>query len=254
MLSSQSITVGPGVPIPTRPSGLVASSGLHGPGNPNSVIEQFASAFKQPPDQAGIFRGQRRVKRGARGRRTSLFTSHKSGGSFVLESGLELAYALTLERDSSVLSYRAQAVRVDVFGYGFAYPDFVVRFEDRFEVHEVKASTASLGQKKICRFEALQAELQRHGIGFKTVTAETLPRGEEFERLCISYMRAHVCSMDEDHLAQALQILIARPPRGLTEAYAMMTDSAIPIAVVDFLLFYQKIKFCSEGMMKGDAS
>lgn len=220
----------------------------------SSILAQIRSAFGQLPDQAGILHGLRRVKRGARGRRTSMFTSAKSGGSFVLESGPELAHALNLERDPCVLAFRTQALRIEVPGHGVAYPDFLVQYANHFEVHEVKASEASIGKGQVQRYRALEAELVSKGIHFKIVSADVLPQGRAFEQLCIGYTRAHSLPIDDLLIQRAHQILRLRKPDALSQAYELIAESGVPVSTVDYLLFHGCIEFSSHTLPKEEAN
>src|SRR5690606_30105164 len=91
------------------------------------ILEQIDFAFNQKPNIAGTLHGQRRIYQGCLERRTSLFPSRKAGGSIALESFLELAYALQLERHPDVQSFRTQALKIPIGKNQEAYPDFLIR-------------------------------------------------------------------------------------------------------------------------------
>jgi len=76
------------------------------------LLTQIAQAFQKSPNLARVLHGDRKIRQGGRGRRTALFPSMKCGGSIPLESRLELAYAVVLERSPSVQEYRTQAIRI----------------------------------------------------------------------------------------------------------------------------------------------
>ncbi|WP_347017453.1 hypothetical protein [Acinetobacter seifertii] len=77
------------------------------------------------------------------------FLVKKNVGMIPVESNLELAYAIELERDLSVVSYRTQALKVQLSQCESNYPDFLVKYSDgRVEVHEVKADKLNLTEKK----------------------------------------------------------------------------------------------------------
>jgi hypothetical protein len=67
--------------------------------DPNSNLhEQIELAFKRGSDIAGVLHGIRKIHQGSVGKRTSLFPSKKNAGMIPIESNLELAYAIELER------------------------------------------------------------------------------------------------------------------------------------------------------------
>ena len=118
--------------------------------DPNSNLhEQIELAFKRGSDIAGVLHGIRKIHQGSVGKRTSLFPSKKNAGMIPIESNLELAYAIELERDLSVVSYRTQALKIQLSRSESNYPDFLVKYSDgRIEVHEVKADKLNLTEKK----------------------------------------------------------------------------------------------------------
>lgn len=99
--------------------------------DPNSNLhEQIELAFNRGSDIAGVLRGIRKIHQGSVGKRTSLFPSKKNAGMIPVESNLELAYAIELERDLSVVSYRTQALKIQLSQCESNYPDFLVKYSD----------------------------------------------------------------------------------------------------------------------------
>ncbi len=90
-----------------------------------SILDQIDFAFSQKPNIASILHGQRRIHQGSPGRRTSLFPSRKCGGAIALESRLELAYAVQLESNPDVESYRTQALKIPLSENHVAFLTFL---------------------------------------------------------------------------------------------------------------------------------
>lgn len=212
----------------------------------SSVAKQIHAAFKRCPDRADIHHGVRRVKRGCPGRRTAQFYSQKSGGSFVLESEPELLYALVLEQDPTVLSFRTQALRIDIPGWGTAYPDFVVRFKDHFEVHEVKPSLESLSQTKTEWHESLERVLRDHGFHYKMVFGDQLPTRDAFESTAFHYTRAYASPLSGDQIERAREVFALQPPINLAQAYAASATHQLPPNCVDYLVFHGELPLSSK--------
>ena len=104
-----------------------------------SIDEQVKFAFSSEPDIGGRFIGMRKIQQGSVNKRTSLFSSKKNGGMISLESNLELAYALELERNINVKHYRTQALKIALNEFQSVYPDFLIKYNnENIEVHEVK--------------------------------------------------------------------------------------------------------------------
>ena len=96
-----------------------------------AFLKSVRDAFSRQPDLAVRLHGVRKVQLGKRGQsRSSLFPSKKNAppehyAAYVpVESRLEQAYALCLERHPSVVAYRTQAICIDIpRGGGSHVPD-----------------------------------------------------------------------------------------------------------------------------------
>lgn len=77
---------------------------LGAPGAVSHILEQITAAFEKRPDVADVLHGQRRIRQGGKGRRTALFASRKNGGAVPVESKLELAHAVALQRFAHVIA------------------------------------------------------------------------------------------------------------------------------------------------------
>lgn len=132
-----------------------------------SILDQIETAFQSIPNIASTLHGQRKIYQGCYGRRTSLFPSTKCGGAIPLESRLELAHAICLERDPTVRNFRTQAIRIPLSKTNCCYPDFLVQtIDNTYEIHEIKPDIANLSAQELSRFEQLSALLYSIGIIF----------------------------------------------------------------------------------------
>lgn len=207
------------------------------------ILEQIDFAFNQKPNIAGTLHGQRHIYQGCLERRTSLFPSHKAGGSIALESFLELAYALQLESHSAVESYRTQALRVPIGQSQELYPDFLIRTQNgNFEVHEVKPSIQHLSKEKIQRFERLRSILASIGISFKLVDANTLPQRQALTQLLHLYSRGHFQDWTSLEIELAKNLLIGLNLESLAQAYTILEKNQLSPQLADYLLFHQIIQ------------
>ena len=132
------------------------------------ILEQIKTAFATEPNIAATIHGQRKIFQGCYGRRTALFPSKKCSGAIPTESRLELAHAICLERNSSVINYRSQALKIKLSHDQYCYPDFLIQTSDgSYEVHEVKPLISSLALDEYVRFDRLATLLSSVGITFK---------------------------------------------------------------------------------------
>jgi hypothetical protein len=205
------------------------------------LLTQIKKAFQKVPSLARILHGDRLIRQGGRGRRTALFPSSKCGGNVPLESQLELAYAVVLERSSTVQEYRTQAIRIALPSGRFAYPDFVIRTTSgTFEVHEVKPSIAHLAPEDTQRFNTLRSLLIQCGIGFRLIDINSLPRLGELEDLLVRYSRGHIQSFSPMQIQLAKSLLRCTAERSLPDAYEVLSRHDLPAQIADFLSFHQQ--------------
>lgn len=113
-----------------------------------NLLRKFEEAFKKQKHVSSKFIGERRIK-SRLGSRVSLFPSVKNCGLICLESNLELAHAIGLERNEDILQYRTQAVQIFISDQHFIIPDFIVKTLNGFEVHEIKPNLKTISEKTV---------------------------------------------------------------------------------------------------------
>lgn len=205
------------------------------------LLTQIVQAFLKPPNLACVLHGDRKIRQGGRGRRTALFPSRKCGGSMPLESRLELAYAVVLERSSDIRDYRTQAIRIRLPRGRFAQPDFLVRTTSgRFEVHEVKPSIEHLPQADVERFTFIRNMLCQAGVGFRLIDIHSLPNPRVLEILLQRYARGHLQAFSEAQVEIAKSLLLRAGCCSFDAAYQLMTLNELPPRIIDFLSFHQQ--------------
>lgn len=203
------------------------------------ILDQIFVAFQKRPDVANVLHGQRRIIQGGKGRRTALFSSNKSGGAVPVESKLELAHAVALERSSRVLRFRTQAVCIALTERNIAYPDFLVEVEEgQFEIHEIKPSIPHLSVKDTQRFERIERVLRPFGIEFRVIDAASLVSGRELEEILLNYTRGHAERYTPAQVALALEVLKNKPLAWLSDAYRMLAVHDLPPCLADYLDFH----------------
>jgi hypothetical protein len=213
-------------------------------GNATDLLIQIAQAFQKPPNPARILHGDRKIRQGGRGRRTALFPSMKCGGSVPLESRLELAYAVVLERSPSVQEYRTQAIRIRLPKGRYAHPDFLVRMTcGQVEVHEVKPSIAHLPQADVDRFRLIRNVLDQAGVGFRLIDMHSLPSPRILEELLQHYTRGHLQSFSQMQIELARSLLTRHGCNSFDAAYQLMVLHELPAQIIDFLSFHQQWLF-----------
>lgn len=204
------------------------------------LLQQVQDAFAKPPDLSGVVHGHRRIAQGARGRRTALFPSRKNGITVALESQLELAYCLLLERDAKVISYRCQAINIQ-HGQGKKYtPDFLISMvNQQWLVCEIKPNQQYLDKENILCFLEIENLLNMCDFDFSIVDSNALPTEKCLENLYYFYSRSSIRAWSSQELALARQLLAALSnPMSLGGVYAALTEAALSPFLADYLLFH----------------
>jgi hypothetical protein len=208
---------------------------------PALLRAQVTSAFEKPPSLARIFHGARRIRQGGRGRRTSLFPSSKCGGNIPLESQLELAYAVVLERSPDVQEYRTQAIRIALPGGRFSHPDFLIqRTNGTVEVHEVKPSIEDLPLADMQRFALIRSLLAEAGVAFQLIDTRSLPSAGVLQDLLQRYSRGHLQAFSKGQVDLAMSLLAHRGRCTYGDAAQLLAQHDLPAQIVDFLIFHHQ--------------
>lgn len=228
-------SMGDGRATPAPGNNLSSVSSPH-----QQLINEISAAFQKPYGVTRVLHGTRRIEQGSRGKRTSLFPSAKAGGSIPLESRLELAHAIMLERSSTVLEYRTQAIKIPLPCGGSAYPDFVVRLIcGRFEVHEVKPSILNLSARDTSGFQLLKALLAQLGIQFRLIDTASLPCEKALREYLFRYSRGHIQKFSSAQVELAKGILCCADPCSFVQAYGRLAQHDLPPSLADYLQFHQ---------------
>lgn len=214
---------------------------------PHSIFQQIEIAFSTSNNLAGTLHGQRRIVQGQSGKRTALFPSKKNGGAIPVESRLELAHALNLERDPWVKGYRTQSLYIQLDAQIFAYPDFLIRRDDGyFEVHEVKPSISGLSDQEIERFDLIANILKNHSIDFKLIDASVLPSIKTFHYLMHLYSRGHQCIWTSKETLLAMRVIKDSKALTFSEMHKVLLENNAHPHLAEYLVFHNCIDVCNK--------
>lgn len=205
------------------------------------ILDQIELAFKKLPTKANVLPGERLIKQGAKGRRTSLFPSRKAGGSIPLESQLELAHAVgNLERTAK--DYRSQAIRIELPGGRCCYPDFVVLTNaGHYEIHEVKPDILHLDDETIRKLKAVERILNSAGILFKIIDSSTLLSTKLTDELLLIYARGHVRNWTASQIALGIHSLQSNMVHRLVDGYNLFLKNDLPPQLIEYLIFHDLV-------------
>ena len=206
--------------------------------NQNLLIK-FEEAFQKQTHVSSKFIGERRVKSRI-GSRVSLFPSVKNQGLICLESNLELAHAIALERNEDVLQYRTQAVQIFINDRHFIIPDFIIKTLNGYEVHEIKPNLNTLSEKNIARFNLAESILNSYSIKFRTFDRNNLISKQDCLLLSISYQRANYKKINEIDLEKADTLIRNRNFKNKMDLYKLLNANNLDLMIADYFIFYKK--------------
>lgn len=205
-----------------------------------NLLGKFEDAFKKQTHVSSKFIGERRIK-SRKGSRVSLFPSIKNRGLICLESNLELAHAISLERDEDILQYRTQAVQIFINDQHFIIPDFIIKTLNGFEVHEVKPNLKKISEKNISRFNLAEDILSNHNIKFRIYDHNNLLSKQDSLFLSISYQRANYQTISKIDLDKAEVVIKNHKFKDRKDLYSLMKDNNLDLIIADYFIFYKKI-------------
>lgn len=205
-----------------------------------NLLRKFEEAFQKQIHVSSKFIGERKIKSRV-GSRVSFFPSKKNCGLISLESNLELAHAISLEREEDILQYRTQAVKIYLNEQQYIIPDFIIRTVYGFEVHEIKPNLETLSEIKVSRFKLVEKILKNYNINFRTFDRTTLLSKEDYIFLNISYQRANHKKIIKSDLEKAELIIKKRVFNNKNELYDFMKSNNLEEIIADYLIFYKKV-------------
>lgn len=210
------------------------------------ILNQITKAFETSPNLAATIHGQRKIHQGCYGRRTSLFPSSKCGGSLPMESRLELAHAICLEKDPLVKCFRTQALKIPLGHDKFCYPDFLIQtINNQYEVHEIKPEISSLSIDDLERLLQLAAVLQSMDIAFKLIDQKSLPTNQYLQQLQHWYQRGHIKPWTKYEIELATGALIPNKFSRSEQVYKVLEQEDLDPRLGDYLLFHEVISLLS---------
>lgn len=201
---------------------------------------KFEDAFRKQTHVSSKFIGERRIKSRI-GSRVSFFPSVKNKGLICLESNLELAHAISLERNDDVLEYRTQAIQIFITEKQYIIPDFIIRTLTGYEVHEIKPNLKTISERNFSRFKIAEEILKNHCIKFKTFDHNNLLSKQNYLFLNISYQRENYKKLNQSDLDKAEIIINNAKFKSREDLYLLMQSNSLNSMIADHFIFYKKI-------------
>jgi hypothetical protein len=206
--------------------------------------EQILQSLARKPDLSGVIHGQRPVLKGAPYRRVSTFDSVKSGGTFILECGIEAATAPCIESSRGIARWAAQGLRIELSSTEWLLIDFVaIKTDGSLIALECKASIKGLSADEIERYAIAKDLLAREGIEFRLIDRYMVPTKTKLDELRTYYTRGHHQKWSAAIVEISLDILRSANCPSIAEARRVLASEKIPAHICDYLVFHRMISF-----------
>lgn len=208
----------------------------------DDLASQIKEAFEKPLTISGQFLGIRNIHHGSFNKRTVIFSSIKNGGAFSLESQLELAHALNLERDYRVLKYRAQALKFILTNDSYVIPDFLILNNlHEYEVHEVKSNLGTLSSEQLYKLELTKQVVNSYNMRYEIFDDKLLPNLKEINCLLRIYKNIKNIELNTEKINTAKSI-INNNIKYFSELLTFLSKYNFSYNEICYLVFYKYIQ------------
>jgi hypothetical protein len=207
--------------------------------NPD-LPKKFENAFSKKTNLADKYIGERKINNHIESR-NSLFPSKKAQCLICLESNLERAHALLLERNEEIDNYKTQSIKIYLNEKNYVVPDFLVKTNSRFEIHEIKANLSIISERQKIRFNLIQILLDHYSIKFRKFDQKNLPDLYQTNILNHCYQRIRSGKINKYELIRAEAILSKNRVYSIKDIYEVLFKNDIPTYIGDYLIFYKRI-------------
>lgn len=215
------------------------------------ILKKIDTAFKKTPNLAATLHGQRKIFQGCYGRRTALFPSTKCRGNVAVESRLELAHAINLERNQEVKEFRTQAILIPLSASSYCIPDFLIQtINNTYEIHEIKPSISHLSKEVMNRFDQIAEILSTIDITFKLIDQHGLPSLIEQQQLIYWYQRGHSREWSQFEISLAISILANETFIEIGKIYIRLKAEGLEPTLADYLLFHGLITLSTQSKVQ----
>lgn len=201
----------------------------------------------------------RTVKNGPPGKVIVRIAGMKSIPPAIAESPLEFDFSILLEADPAVISYETQPIKIRYFfeGKKRTYtPDFLVTYQDRQELVEVKPQEIAETEQFRRWQAAVEPCIRQMGYAFRVVTCTEIRREPRLsnQRLLLRYLNA---PPDKAHLRQ-IEDLLQKGCLTLGDARVWCQQQGMSINGIFHLMATGSLEFDSEhpitdGLILGGA-
>ena len=206
------------------------------------IHTQIKEAFEKSTTISGQFLGLRNIQHGSFNKRTVIFSSIKNGWAFSLESQLELAHALNLERDTRVFKYRTQALKVVLTKDSYAIPDFLILNNlNEYEVHEVKSNLNSLSASQLAKLELTKKTINSYNMKYEIYDETVLPNIKEVNSILRIYKNIKKVNLNIEKINSA-KIITENTIKNFTVLLDHLSKYRFSYNEICYLVFYKHIQ------------
>ena len=189
----------------------------------------------------GHWQGHRKLLKGKRSKRITMFASRKNGFSMPCESSLEKQYCYHLEFDEAIKSYRTQGIQFEIDGFKYT-PDFILLTHlNTFKVVEIKPQGSLKDKELAFRLSRVKAHFEQRKIAFEIVTDEFTNRQPVISNYMYLY-RAAKLPFTKNETERAFELISNLDSRSFKKIRKMLIGNQLPVLIAEQLVIQGKLK------------
>lgn len=205
-----------------------------------SLLEELTELFNRETYTPGHWQGHRKLMKGKRSKRITMFASRKNGFSMPCESSLEKSYCYHLEFDPLVEEYRTQGIQFDIGDIKYT-PDFILLTRlNTFEIVEIKPLSELDNPEISLRLSKVKDYFSSVGMPFSIVTNEVTNQQPELGNYKYVY-RAAQLPFKPSLQERALNLIRKLDSLTVLEIRQVLELNGLPPSLLEFLIVKGKL-------------
>ncbi|WP_417446115.1 TnsA endonuclease N-terminal domain-containing protein [Kangiella sp.] len=199
------------------------------------MLKEFKELFNRETYTPGHWQGHRKLMKGKKSKRITMFASRKNGFSMPCESSLEKNYCYHLEFDDAVKEYRTQGIQFDTGDIKYT-PDFILRTtHNTYKVVEIKPMGELKNKEVVARLSLARKYFTKNQIPFEIVTEKLTDKSPMLDNYRYLY-RAAKLPFTPIECKKAYELIASLKVRSLQEIRQVLSSNQLPLLLPEHLI------------------
>ncbi|MBD3667736.1 MAG: TnsA endonuclease N-terminal domain-containing protein [Kangiella sp.] len=204
------------------------------------MLQELKELFNRESYTPGHWQGHRKLTKGKKSKRITMFASRKNGFSMPCESSLEKNYCYHLEFDDAIKEYRTQGIQFEIEDFKYT-PDFILLTRlTTFEIVEIKPGSELENPEVSLRLSKVKDYFSSVGMPFSIVTDEVTEQQPELDNYKYVY-RAAQLPFKPSLQERALNLIRKLDSLTVIEIRQVLELGGLPPSLLEFLIVNGKL-------------